>query len=205
MSKIVDKRERALLFLRAATKVFATKGFAGTRIEDVAKQAGVSKGLVYEYYKTKEDLFFAVCDHLAGQRPVGSDKDRFGPGSAGALIAQVASTYDWSPDFFLVLVDYWAKILKGTPHQRKKYLKHVDAFYADRRREIAETLAKQHAGDGLHRNINPLVLSNLIIACVEGIHMQDFLCSRGARKNEVLTLLGDLLTSARDTGTRSAS
>jgi AcrR family transcriptional regulator len=198
MSKIVDKRERALLFLRAATKVFAAKGFAATRIEDVAKQAGVSKGLLYEYYKTKEDLFFAVCDHLAGQRPVTTAKDRLAAVSPDALIDQFAATYDWSPDFFLVLVDYWAKILKGTPQQRKKYLKHVDAFYAERRQEIAEALTKQRSGVGLRRQINPLVLSNLIIACVEGIHMQDFLCSHGARKSEVLSLLGKLVTSAQE-------
>lgn len=39
---------------------FAEKGFAATKVEDVAKRAGVSKGLLYLYFKTKEDLFKAV-------------------------------------------------------------------------------------------------------------------------------------------------
>ncbi len=44
----------------AAFEEFAAKGFAGTRLEDVAARARVSKGLPYLYFKTKEELFKAV-------------------------------------------------------------------------------------------------------------------------------------------------
>lgn len=46
--------------LDAALEEFATKGYAGTRLDDVAKRAGISKGLVYVYFDTKEELFKAV-------------------------------------------------------------------------------------------------------------------------------------------------
>jgi len=44
----------------AALTVFAEKGFAGARIEEIARRAGVSKGTVYLYFETKSDLFRAV-------------------------------------------------------------------------------------------------------------------------------------------------
>ena len=44
----------------AAFEEFAVKGYAGTRLEDVASRAQVSKGLPYLYFKTKEALFKAV-------------------------------------------------------------------------------------------------------------------------------------------------
>ena len=44
----------------AALAVFAEKGFAGARIEEIARRAGVSKGTVYLYFETKEDVFRAV-------------------------------------------------------------------------------------------------------------------------------------------------
>ena len=44
----------------AAFEEFAEKGFAGTRLEDVAARAKVSKGLPYLYFKTKVELFKAV-------------------------------------------------------------------------------------------------------------------------------------------------
>lgn len=44
----------------AALKVFADKGFAAARLDEIARLAGVSKGTLYLYFKSKEDLFHAV-------------------------------------------------------------------------------------------------------------------------------------------------
>jgi len=44
----------------AALKVFGEKGFAGARIEEIARLAGISKGTLYLYFETKEDIFRAV-------------------------------------------------------------------------------------------------------------------------------------------------
>jgi TetR/AcrR family transcriptional regulator len=44
----------------AALDLFAEKGFAATRLDDVAARAGVSKGTLYLYFKNKEELFKAV-------------------------------------------------------------------------------------------------------------------------------------------------
>jgi AcrR family transcriptional regulator len=54
------KEERPQEITEAALSAFAEKGYAATRVDDVAKRAGVSKGLLYLYFKTKEDLFKAV-------------------------------------------------------------------------------------------------------------------------------------------------
>ena len=48
----------------AAFQEFAAKGFAGTRLEDVAARAHVSKGLPYLYFRTKEELFKAVVKSI---------------------------------------------------------------------------------------------------------------------------------------------
>jgi len=54
------KENRPQEITEAALAAFAEKGYAATRVDDVAKRAGVSKGLLYLYFKTKEDLFKAV-------------------------------------------------------------------------------------------------------------------------------------------------
>ncbi len=54
------KEDRPAEITAAAMHTFAEKGFAATKVADVAKRAGVSKGLLYLYFKTKEDLFKAV-------------------------------------------------------------------------------------------------------------------------------------------------
>jgi len=54
------KEERPGDIVAAALSVFAEKGFAGTKIEEIARRAGVSKGTLYLYFETKEDIFRAV-------------------------------------------------------------------------------------------------------------------------------------------------
>ncbi len=54
------KDDRPQEIVDAAFEEFAAKGYAGTRLEDVAARAKVSKGLPYLYFKTKEELFKAV-------------------------------------------------------------------------------------------------------------------------------------------------
>jgi AcrR family transcriptional regulator len=56
------KADRPGEIVQAAMQVFAEKGFAAARLEDIARRAGVSKGALYLYFETKEDLFRAVVD-----------------------------------------------------------------------------------------------------------------------------------------------
>ncbi len=54
------KEDRPGDICRAALQVFAEKGFAGAKIDEIAKCAGLSKGAVYLYFPTKDDIFRAV-------------------------------------------------------------------------------------------------------------------------------------------------
>lgn len=54
------KEARPQELLASAIELFVERGFAATRLEDVARRAGVSKGTLYLYYANKEDLFKAV-------------------------------------------------------------------------------------------------------------------------------------------------
>jgi AcrR family transcriptional regulator len=58
-----ERLEREDLIIKAAAKVFFIRGFEGTKVEDVAREAGLSKGSVYFYFKNKEDLYMALIYH----------------------------------------------------------------------------------------------------------------------------------------------
>ena len=59
------KESRPQELLEAALSLFAHHGYAQTRLDDVAAQAGVSKGTVYLYFASKQDLFEAVVQAQA--------------------------------------------------------------------------------------------------------------------------------------------
>lgn len=54
------KADRPGEIVQAALQVFAEKGFAAAKLDEIARRAGVSKGAVYLYFETKEDVFRAV-------------------------------------------------------------------------------------------------------------------------------------------------
>ena len=60
------KEARPEEIIGAALALFVEKGFSATRLEDVAKRAGISKGTLYLYFDSKEAIFRAVVETLIG-------------------------------------------------------------------------------------------------------------------------------------------
>jgi len=79
----------------AALEVFADKGFAAARLEDIAARAGISKGALYLYFETKQELFHAVVREAvapniaAVEAQVAQAEAPFGP-LARMLMARIA-------------------------------------------------------------------------------------------------------------------
>ncbi len=61
---VVDKREA---ILRAATKVFAGKGYFNSKVADIAKAAGIADGTVYLYFKSKDEILHSVFDRAMAE------------------------------------------------------------------------------------------------------------------------------------------
>lgn len=65
--RAAQKEARPREIVDAALLIFARDGFAGTRLEDVAEQVGISKGTIYLYFENKEELFKACVRETVGQ------------------------------------------------------------------------------------------------------------------------------------------
>ena len=58
--KLVDKEIKTQKITRAALTLFSEKGYAATNVGQIARAAGIGKGTVYEYFKTKADIFVSA-------------------------------------------------------------------------------------------------------------------------------------------------
>ncbi len=90
------KEARPAELLAAALTQFVDKGYAATRLEDVARLAGVSKGTLYLYFANKEALFKAVVQD--GIVPVLAEGETIAAGHAGdsfTLLERLLDTW-WS-------------------------------------------------------------------------------------------------------------
>ena len=96
------KEDRPQEITEAAYAVFAEKGYAAARVAEVAERAGVSKGLLYLYFRTKEELFKAVIKSVVIRR-------------VDALVAAVETTQLSSEEFLRGPLLDFMKLVPGSP------------------------------------------------------------------------------------------
>jgi TetR/AcrR family transcriptional regulator len=98
-SSLAHKRERRKEarpgeLLDAALSLFVEKGFAATRMEEVATRAGVSKGTVFLYFPSKEELFKAVVrENISGRFEEWNAEFLSYQGSAADMLHHCMSTW----------------------------------------------------------------------------------------------------------------
>ena len=88
------KQARPQELLDAALELFVERGFAATRMEEIATLAGVSKGTLYLYYASKEDLLKAVIrERLSGEIEIGAAAVAGHVGSCAELLRQLVEQW----------------------------------------------------------------------------------------------------------------
>ncbi|MEY3525654.1 MAG: hypothetical protein RIR92_1719 [Pseudomonadota bacterium] len=88
------KEARPQELLDAALSLFVEKGFAATRVEEVALRAGVSKGTLFLYFHSKEDLFKAVIQrNLSDHFPVWNQEFDDFKGSTAEMVSYAMQTW----------------------------------------------------------------------------------------------------------------
>lgn len=177
MARIVDREAKRLQIVEAAAAQFARMGYDATAMDDVAEAAGVSKGSLYDYFKNKEDLFYAVFEWLCRQvmlaslshtKPVTSAIEQitgFADAAVSALVSQVA--------LYPVTLEVWAAAAKtGT---RKRFSKAMQALYVQYRAQVEALLrAAQDSGE-IKADIDVRGVAATLVGAVDGLLLQYWL------------------------------
>ena len=114
--------------IETAAAVFAQKGYAGTRMIAIAEAAGIGKGTIYEYFRNKEELFFAVFQYMV-QTPMTQifSAPLFETGSAADRIKSIAElvidTWISNLAMYSLIMEFWsaATTLSSRSHFREAF------------------------------------------------------------------------------------
>ncbi|HWE51663.1 MAG TPA: TetR/AcrR family transcriptional regulator [Bryobacteraceae bacterium] len=171
------KQERSVQtradLLRAARKVFARDGFERARLEDIAEEAGKTRGAIYAHFEDKEAVFFAIFEedaaraqkHLAlDLNPATSEEDRF-----EAMVAHFKSIIK-EDDRMLLTLEFKMYALRNPDRgQRLTALKNalcLENPYIDFRKLLPEFAVTSHHGRtqmaGMSALIDGLALNRLL-------------------------------------------
>ncbi|MFI6293081.1 TetR/AcrR family transcriptional regulator [Nonomuraea sp. NPDC050790] len=154
--KRVDKAARRQEILDAAVRVFARKGFAASRIDDVAEEAGIGKGSVYLYFDSRDSLLEAAFSQYTADADAVLREALEGTGPPlerlSTLVRGILDVIAAAPDLARTLLDLWA-----TDHMRPAYRAY--------RAAIAELIGQIRPGLGLPH-------ATVIVGAIEGVVLQ---------------------------------
>jgi AcrR family transcriptional regulator len=88
-----EKKERRAAIVDAAERVFFRKGFEAATMDEVATEAELSKGTLYLYFKSKDELFIALSSRVIGQMVERFEEIAGGPGTGVEHLEQMMSDY----------------------------------------------------------------------------------------------------------------
>lgn len=117
MPAIIDKSAKRLDIIRHAADVFARTGYHATKMQDIATKADIGKGTIYEYFRTKEELFLGVYDawmsdfERSVQQRVDDAPDAMS--KVDAIRNSAVEFYEERADLAPLLLEFWAHALRS--------------------------------------------------------------------------------------------
>ena len=145
MIQLSRKEEKRALIIEAAAKVFARRGFASTLMAEIAIEAGIGKGTLYEYFDSKEDLFFTVFEWFvkATEAEAKVSISALG-GSASerldALSDSLMSSWAQMKDMYSLVMEFWSA--SASSQMRERFKQAFKNGYSDFR-QIVSTLIRE--------------------------------------------------------------
>jgi len=178
MAKSLGKRrnlakdQRELEIKEAALKIFAAKGYHRTTMAEIAMEAGYGKGTIYWYWKSKEQLYFALISDLHDEILALVDE----AGTAGSpALTKIKNLAEGMIDIYYRNREYCKLSWRMRAEELQSFSpEYVEALhnYVMRTRQALETLLKQASEEGFFKGIDPYYLSCIILGMVEGMEIQ---------------------------------
>jgi len=162
MPKKINKEEKKANILEASIKVFAKKGVTKTKMSDIAEAADIGKGTIYEYFRSKDEIFVASfhfflenVDSVISQRLYRiSDpmKKLLAYSSAWAEIF-VGTNLEYAA----IVLDFWAESIRNNQ----------EAIALDLVKMLEDCIAKDKAP-----SLDTKIAASILIGSLEGLFIQ---------------------------------
>jgi AcrR family transcriptional regulator len=169
----VDKKEKREKILNAAIQVFSKKGLKDTKISDIAETAGIGKGTVYEYFKSKNEVFAATFHFFMERFEEVMSRRLFRIHDPLEKIRAYFSA--WSEmlegdylDYLEIILDFWAH---GIRQRDKAWVIDLNKLYSENRK-ILDNLLSECITLGEIKPVDTKVTASIMLGALDGLLIQ---------------------------------
>jgi TetR/AcrR family transcriptional regulator, fatty acid metabolism regulator protein len=170
MSKADVAAERKDQIVRATVECITKHGYHNFSMQDVARTAGVSKGIIHYYFLNKDELMMSVLDKVAGdiERVLVSEMEA-SPDPIRKLEIFVDVCFDVvrsTKEYYQVNMDFWTQI------NQKLEVRTVIARHYNQFRETAIKVIDEGKSKGSFKDVNAHQYASYMIAVIDGLSLQ---------------------------------
>ncbi len=164
--------------ITAATTVFAQKGYFGTRMAEVARTAGIGKGTIYEYFRSKEDLFFAIFEQLmaeSGDQMAAVAATISGSAAQRLEILDDALIKAWLPklDLYGLVLEFWSATTASPI--RLRFKEAFQAGYTEFRKMVSALIRAGMNSGEFDDAVHPEKIASALIGTWDALLLQAWL------------------------------
>lgn len=176
--KIVDKEVKKIEILHAAIRVFSEKGAAKTKMIDIAVAAKIGKGTIYEYFRSKEEVFAGTFT-------------MFYQGMEGMMLKAVQATnnpeeqlcnlinvslvelLEHGGEFINIMIDFWAESVRSKNEEIRSII-NLKQLY-DEFRALIVGIIDAGITQGVFRPIDSHIMASFFIGALDGLMLQEIM------------------------------
>jgi AcrR family transcriptional regulator len=157
--------------VRATVRCLAREGYTRLTMKKVAREAGVSQGILHYYFADKRAILVATLEAVSRDldRRVAAAQSRTGRDPAARLRALVRACLELAvsrPEFWVVFVEFWGEMM----HDRR--LRDVNADVYTRTRRLIGRLVAEGVAAGRFRTVDPQRAAAVVLGLVDGVSLQ---------------------------------
>ena len=170
MSKADVAVERKGQIVKATVECITKFGYHNFSMQDVAKAAGVSKGIIHYYFLNKDDLMMSVLSKVAGDIEAVLQEDMLDSDSPEKRLTVfmniVFNVVKKNREYYQVNMDFWTQI-----NQKDKVRKVIASHYG-KFGETAQNVIDEGIAKGDFKKVNSSEYAAYIIAVIDGLSLQ---------------------------------
>ena len=166
--KVKDERREKIL--SSALSLFASKGLAATKISDIAKKTGMSQGLVYHYYKSKEEIFiWLIANAMAKMNEAALNLEKLPVSAREKIIIAVDGllkgfeTNDSTASYYFLITQ--TALADAYPDEAKEIIRSQN----DVKYDVISRILTEGQQDGTIKDNNPREMATIFFSSINGL------------------------------------
>ena len=179
--------------LGSAIKLFSARGFNAASVDDICKDAGISKGAFYHHFESKQALFLALLDVWLQtiDNAIEASKDKTVPETFMLITEAFPFIFETAGEGLPMFLEFWLqasrdeKIWQASIAPYRRYQKHFTS------------LIKKGVDEGSFVKVDPELTARMIVSMAMGLLLQSLLDPKGAKwektAREITTMMMNTL------------